>query len=57
LALEADYRERLVLQVLMGYTTDEIAAHLGIKAGAVLTRLYRARQKLRETLGAQDATR
>jgi RNA polymerase sigma-70 factor (ECF subfamily) len=57
MALEADYREPLVLQVLMGYTTDEIAAHLGIKAGAVLTRLYRARQKLRETLGAQDATR
>src|ERR1700691_2729358 len=30
MALEDDYREPLVLQVLMGYTTDEIAAHLGI---------------------------
>jgi RNA polymerase sigma-70 factor (ECF subfamily) len=57
MALEADYREPLVLQVLMGYTTDEIAAHLGIKPGAVLTRLYRARQKLRETLGTQEGAR
>jgi RNA polymerase sigma-70 factor, ECF subfamily len=57
LALEDDYREPLVLQVLMGYTTDEIAAHLGIKPGAVLTRLYRARQKLRETLAASGAVR
>jgi RNA polymerase sigma-70 factor, ECF subfamily len=46
-ALEDDYREPLVLQVLMGYSTEEIAAHMGLKAGAVLTRLFRARQKLR----------
>ena len=57
MALEDDYREPLVLQVLMGYTTDEIATHLGIKSGAVLTRLYRARQKLRETLVAQEVSR
>ena len=57
MALEDDYREPLVLQVLMGYTTEEIAAHLGIKSGAVLTRLYRARQKLRETLIAQGVSR
>ena len=46
-ALEDDYREPLVLQVLMGYTTEEIARHMGLKPGAVLTRLFRARQKLR----------
>lgn len=57
LALEPDYREPLVLQVLMGYTTEEIASHLGIKPGAVLTRLFRARQKLRELLGAQAGPR
>jgi len=57
LALEDDYREPLVLQVLMGYSTEEIATHLGIKPGAVLTRLYRARQKLREMLGAQEGGR
>jgi RNA polymerase sigma-70 factor, ECF subfamily len=57
LALEPDYREPLVLQVLMGYSTEEIATHLGIKPGAVLTRLFRARQKLRDVLGAQEGSR
>jgi len=47
LALPDDYREPLVLQVLMGYSTDEIAGQLGLTNGAVLTRLCRARQKLR----------
>lgn len=47
LALPDEYREPLVLQVLMGYSTDEIAAHLGLTNGAVLTRLCRARQRLR----------
>ena len=54
LALEDDYREPLVLQVLMGYTTEEIAAHMGLKPGAVLTRLFRARQKLRAAVGADE---
>lgn len=44
--LEADYREPLALQVLMGFTTQEIADLMGIKPGAVLTRLHRARKKL-----------
>jgi RNA polymerase sigma-70 factor (ECF subfamily) len=53
LALPGEYREPLVLQVLMGFSTDEIAAHLGLNNGAVLTRLCRARQKLRvAVLGA-----
>jgi RNA polymerase sigma-70 factor (ECF subfamily) len=47
LALPDEYREPLVLQVLMGYSTGEIAAHLGLTNGAVLTRLCRARQQLR----------
>lgn len=51
LALEDDYREPLVLQVLMGHTTEEIAEQLGLTQGAVLTRLFRARQKLRKRLG------
>ena len=50
LALPRDYREPLMLQVLMGYSTDEIAAQLGITQANVLTRLYRARQKLRVAL-------
>ncbi|HQR23257.1 MAG: sigma-70 family RNA polymerase sigma factor [Steroidobacteraceae bacterium] len=51
LALEDDYREPLVMQVLLGHTTDEIAAQLGLTRGAVLTRLFRARQKLKDRLG------
>jgi RNA polymerase sigma-70 factor (ECF subfamily) len=54
LALEADYREPIVLQVLMGYSTTEIAQHLGLTTGAVLTRLFRARQKLRAALSAGE---
>ena len=57
LALPEGYREPLVLQVLMGYTTDEIARHLGLTTGAVLTRLCRARQKLRgAVLGLDEET-
>ena len=41
--LEDEYREPLVLQVLMGYTTQEIADAMGMQQGAVLTRLFRAR--------------
>jgi RNA polymerase sigma-70 factor (ECF subfamily) len=51
LALEDDYREPLVMQVLLGHSTDEIAAQLGLTRGAVLTRLFRARQKLKDRLG------
>ena len=46
--LEADYREPLVLQVLMGHSTREIAELMSIKPGAVLTRLHRARLKLKD---------
>ena len=52
--LEADYREPLVMQVMMGLSTSEIAGQLGLTQGAVLTRLYRARQQLRRALGASD---
>lgn len=46
--LEDDYREPLVLQVLLGHSTKEIAALMDIKPGAVLTRLHRARIKLKD---------
>lgn len=49
--LPDDYREPLALQVLMGYTTAEIAAELGLSNGAVLTRLFRARKQLRALCG------
>lgn len=55
--LDDGYREPLVLQVLLGYSTQEIAEHMGLKQGAVLTRLHRARLKLKETLDATEAAR
>lgn len=48
--LDEDYREPLVLQVVMGLTTEEIARTMGIRQGAVLTRLHRARRKLIERI-------
>jgi len=48
--LDDDYREPLVLQVLMGHSTREIAELMGINPGAVLTRLHRARIKLKDTV-------
>jgi len=49
--LDDEYREPLVLQVMMGYSTQEIADQMGLQRGAVLTRLFRARARLRQELG------
>jgi RNA polymerase sigma-70 factor (ECF subfamily) len=49
-ALDDGYREPLVLQVLMGYSTNEIAEQMGLNQGAVLTRLHRARKRLKEAM-------
>lgn len=54
--LPEEYREPLVLQVLMGYSTSEIAAELGLSSAAVLTRLFRARKQLRKLCG-EDTSR
>jgi RNA polymerase sigma-70 factor, ECF subfamily len=49
--LPIDYREPLLLQILGGFSTDEIARELGLSSTAVLTRLFRARNKLRALCG------
>lgn len=49
--LSAEYSEPLVMQVLGGFSCDDIAATLGISSSAVMTRLFRARKQLRELLG------
>jgi RNA polymerase sigma-70 factor (ECF subfamily) len=49
--LEPKYRDPLLLQVLGGFSCDEIARELGITAAAVMTQLFRARQKLKLALG------
>lgn len=52
-ALPAEYREPLILQVIHGYSQQEIADRLGLTSPGVGTRLFRARQKLRAALGDQ----
>jgi RNA polymerase sigma-70 factor (ECF subfamily) len=49
--LEPEYREPLVLQVLMGYAVEEIAEVMELNVATVLTRLFRARKKLAARLG------
>ncbi|MGO9801842.1 MAG: sigma-70 family RNA polymerase sigma factor [Steroidobacteraceae bacterium] len=49
--LPLEYREPLLLQVLGGFSTEEIARELELTATAVLTRLFRARHKLRVLCG------
>ncbi len=53
--LPASYAEPLVLQVIGGYSCDEIATIIGAKPGAVMTRVFRARQKLRKLLEEDEA--
>lgn len=44
--LDATYSEPLILHVFGGYTGKEIAARLNLKNNTVMTRLFRARDKL-----------
>jgi RNA polymerase sigma-70 factor (ECF subfamily) len=53
--LPIEYREPLVLQVLGGFSTEEIARELALSSTAVLTRLFRARNKLRVFCGMSPA--
>ena len=49
--LDAKYREPLVLQVLGGFSCEEIARQLNLSEAAVMTQVFRARQKLKALLG------
>lgn len=53
--LSGEYIEPLLLQVLGGHSCEEIAQTLGISRAAVMTRLFRARQKLRAALEESSA--
>jgi RNA polymerase sigma-70 factor (ECF subfamily) len=55
LQLPIEYREPLIMQVLGGFSVDEIARELSLSASAVLTRLFRARNKLRTLYGLTPA--
>jgi RNA polymerase sigma-70 factor (ECF subfamily) len=54
--LAEEYREPLVLQVLIGMTGEEIAQTLELNLNTVNTRLFRARQQLRELILQSPAT-
>lgn len=48
--IEDKYREPLLLQLVGGFSCDEIAEQLGITSSAVMTQLFRARAKLKALL-------
>lgn len=52
--LDVKYREPLLMQVLGGFSCEEIASELKITPAAVMTQLFRARQKLRVMLDGGD---
>lgn len=55
LELPQDYREPLVMQLLLGMTGEEIAAVLGLNLNTVNTRLFRGRAQLRARLQPEQA--
>jgi RNA polymerase sigma-70 factor (ECF subfamily) len=48
--LEKEYRDPLMLQVVGGFSGKEIAEILDLNNNTVMTRLFRARIKLREIM-------
>jgi len=55
-ALPVQYRNPLLLQVLGGFTCQEIADMLDLTPSTVMARVSRARRRLRETLTGQADT-
>ncbi len=51
--LDDAYREPLALQVLLGHTTREIAELTDLNEATVLTRLHRARHRLKLEMGIE----
>jgi RNA polymerase sigma-70 factor (ECF subfamily) len=57
-ALAPDYSEALILQVIGGFSCNDIAAFLGISPAAAMTRIFWARKRLRDILseGRRDGS-
>lgn len=55
--LSEEYREPLILQLLFGFSGEEIAEQLNLNKNTVMTRLFRARNQLREHLERQQQQR
>lgn len=54
--LSSDYRDPLLLQVIGGFSGKEIAKILDLNNNTVMTRLFRARSKLRDILAPDQAS-
>ncbi len=54
--LEPKYREPLLLQVVFGHSCSEISEQLGISKSAVMTQLFRAREKLKTIMQKDGVT-
>jgi len=55
--LPEEYREPLVLQVLGGFSGEEIANLLSLNKNTVMTRLFRARNQLKDALDDEPLAR
>lgn len=55
--LTPEYSEPLVLQVLGGFSGDDIAEILSLNKNTVMTRLFRARNQLKEALADESVNR
>ncbi|MER2494446.1 sigma-70 family RNA polymerase sigma factor [Catenovulum sediminis] len=55
--LPVEYREPLLLQVVVGFSGDEIAKQLELNKNTVMTRLFRARNMLKEALDSGNSER
>lgn len=55
--LAPEYREPLVLQILAGFNGDEIASILDLNKNTVMTRLFRARNQLKEFMDNQTSVK
>jgi RNA polymerase sigma-70 factor (ECF subfamily) len=56
LELAPKYREPLLMQVVLGYSCQEISEALDISKSAVMTRLFRAREQLKSRLRKDGVT-
>lgn len=52
--LSEEYREPLLLQVVGGFSGEEISQILGLNKNTVMTRLFRARNQLKDNLETND---
>lgn len=54
--LEPKYRDPLLLQVVFGHSCEEISKQLEISKSAVMTQLFRAREKLKKQIQKDGVT-